>query len=184
MKIRGSVLLSRKAFVEEHFGKGAWSRVLDHLSEDDRTFLKKTMVHVGWYPFEIGQRLDQAIVDVLGKGNLSVFEQIGAESAKKNLTQNQNAFLTPGEPQKFMAQAKMIYDFYYDTGYREYKKTGPNSGVMTTHGAETFSAVDCLTVIGWYKEALKLCGAKNVRMTEESCRAKGGSCCRYVVSWE
>jgi len=37
---------------------------------------------------------------------------------------------------------------------------------------------------GWYKEALKMCGAKNVVAVEEECRAKGGSCCRYRFQWK
>jgi len=58
------------------------------------------------------------------------------------------------------------------------------SGIMTTHDAETFSVPDCLTVVGWYRETLKMCGAKNVEMEEETCRAKGGPYCRYRVQWE
>jgi hypothetical protein len=83
-----------------------------------------------------------------------------------------------------MRKADMIYKFYYDTGRREYEETGKNSGVLTTYDAETYSAPDCLTVIGWYKEALKMCGARNVKVVEEECRARGGSCCRYCFSWE
>ena len=75
-----------------------------------------------------------------------------------------------------------IYSFYYDTGRREWESTGVSSGVMTTYKAGTFSQAHCLTVIGWYKEALRMCGAKRVTMTEETCRAKGGPYCRYRVS--
>jgi hypothetical protein len=73
---------------------------------------------------------------------------------------------------------------YYDKGWRDYKPTGQTSGVMTTYEAETYSATDCMTVIGWYKEALKMCGAINIEMVEETCRARGGDCCRYLVSWK
>jgi hypothetical protein len=55
---------------------------------------------------------------------------------------------------------------------------------MTTYEAETFSAADCLTVIGWYKQALELNGAKDVVVVEESCRAKGGPYCRYRFQWK
>jgi hypothetical protein len=76
-----------------------------------------------------------------------------------------------------------MYKFYYDTGRREYEQTGPTSGVMTTYEAKTFSVPDCLTVLGWHKEALGMCGARNVEGIEEECRAKGGSCCRYRFKW-
>ena len=41
----------------------------------------------------------------------------------------------------------MIYRFYYDLGYRTCEQTGPCSGIITTHEAETFSTSDCLTVV-------------------------------------
>ena len=183
MNIRGAVLLSRKLFVEEHFGQGAWERILSELSEEDQDILKGILVHVGWYPFEFGERLDQAIVDVFGNGNPKVFEEIGAKSAQKNLSDTQNAFLTPGDPQAFLTKTPAIYALYYDHGRREYKATGANSGILSTHEADTFSSIDCLTIIGWYKKALMMCGAAEVQIIEEECRARGGKKCTYRVSW-
>lgn len=65
-----------------------------------------------------------------------------------------------------------------------FKKMGAKSAQANLGGPpETLSANDCLTVIGWYEEALRMCGATTVRMTEETCRARGGPYCRYQVSW-
>jgi uncharacterized protein (TIGR02265 family) len=183
-QIRGSVLKARKTFVDENFGPEAWDKVLAVLPEEDRTLLRSLIVHAGWYPFENGERLDRAIVDVLGEGNLSVFEEIGAKSAQANLTGVHAAFLTPGDPQAFLAQTKTIYKFYYNTGVREYEKTGPNSGMITTRDAESFSIADCLTVVGWHKRALAMCGARNVRISEIECRAKADPVCRYELEWD
>ena len=57
------------------------------------------------------------------------------------------------------------------------------AGALTTYEAETFSEIDCLTIIGWHKQALAMCGAREVTMREEICRAKGGAVCRYGVEW-
>jgi len=184
VKIKGLVLHSRKDFVKEHFGDAAWDKVIEALPAQDQELLKGVVFAAQWYPFETGERLDRAIVKELADGDEGVFEEIGAKSARRSLAKEHQAFVTPGDPQSFMKRAAVIYRFYYDTGYREYKETGPNSGVMTTYEAETFSAVDCLTVIGWYRQALKLCGARHVEIVEEECRAKGKSCCRYCFQWE
>ena len=184
MQIRGTVLHARKSFVEEHFGAEAWKKVVAVLSEESRMVYEGLIISAGWYPFSVGEDLDKAIVEVLGKGDTKIFEEIGKQSAQENLTGAHQTFLAQGNPHNFMEQSNTIYQFYYDTGRRTYEKTGPTSGVMTTFDAETFSVPDCLTVIGWYKEALKMCGAKNVEMVEETCRAQGGDCCRYKVQWE
>ena len=181
-QVKGSVLKSRLAFVEQHGGKDGVERVLATLAAEDRAALRN-LVAIQWCPFDLGKRLDDAIVQVLGHGKPQFFERLGAASAETNLTSVHKAFLTPGDPAAFLAKAPQIYKLYYDTGRREYAKTGPKEAVLTTRDAETFSAPDCLTVIGWHRKALEMCGATEVRIIEEECRARGGGVCRYRVSW-
>lgn len=182
-QVKGSVLKSRLGFVEEHSGADAVGRVLAALPAEDQQALK-TVLTMKWYPFALGKRLDEAIVRELGGGRREFFERLGAASADKNLTTLHASFLVAGDPHAFLAKAPQIYALYYETGRREYARTGEREGVLTTHDAETFSGPDCLTVIGWYRRALELCGAHDVRIVEEECRARGGAVCRYRVSWE
>jgi uncharacterized protein (TIGR02265 family) len=183
IRIKGSVLKSRLTFVEEHFGKDGLERVADSLPPDDRALVQGLLTTTGWYPFEVGSRLDRAIVQVLGGGNNQVFERLGEASAVKNLSTIHRQFLVEGDPHAFLAKAPSIYSFYYEGGQRGYEPTGPKEGILTTYDAETFSVPDCLTVVGWYRRALQMCGASAVRISEEECRAKGGKVCRYRVSW-
>jgi uncharacterized protein (TIGR02265 family) len=182
-QIKGSVVKSRLAFVEEHSGKDGVERVLASLPEDDRKALR-SVVTVKWYPLALGTRLDEAIVKVLGGGKPEFFERLGAASAEKNLTTVHKAFVTQGDPHAFLTRTPAIYSMYYEKGRREYEKTGDRSAVLTTHDAEVFSAPDCLTIVGWHRRALEICGARSVRVVEDECRAKGGSVCRYALSWE
>ena len=184
MKIKGQIIGSRRDFVKEHFEDGGWEKVLGALPATEQEQLRGTILATAWFPFDLGKRLDKAIVDVLGKGSSAVFEELGGKSAQKNLAGVHKTFLTPGDPQAFMNKAATIYRYYYDTGRREYQQTGPSSGFITTFEAETFSLPDCLTVVGWYKEALRMCGAREVAVTEEECRANDGACCRYRFEWK
>lgn len=183
MEIKGLILQARKEFVVDNFGEKSWERVLAALLPEDRERIEDMILTAKWYPFELGERLDKAIVDLFGGGDPKVFEEIGAKSAKRSLVKVHKSFLTPGDPQAFLDKTDVIYRFYYDTGRREYERTGPDSGVMTTYDAKTFSVPDCLTVVGWYREALKMCGARSVEVVEEECRARGGSHCRYRLKW-
>jgi uncharacterized protein (TIGR02265 family) len=181
-QVKGSVLKSRLAFVEEHFGADGVQRVLSSLSPEEQKRLQ-TIIAVQWFPFDLGRRLDDAIFRVLGEGRPAFFERLGVASADKNLGSVHKAFLAPGDPHGFLAKAPQIYKLYYEQGRREYQRTGDKEAILTTHEAETYSVPDCLTVIGWHKRALELCGARDVRMVEEECRARGGKVCRYRISW-
>jgi uncharacterized protein (TIGR02265 family) len=182
-RVKGAVILARRAFVRDEFGEDAWQNLLSALPAADRELLDGFILTATWYPFELNERLDAAIVERLGGGDKAIFEKIGAWSAKKNLAGPHKTFLTPGDPSRFMEMTDRIYSFYYDTGRREFEATGPGSGVMTTHGAETFSETDCLTVIGWYRQALRMCGASEVAIDEVACRARGDEFCRYQLRW-
>jgi hypothetical protein len=182
MKVKGAVLLTRIGFVKRHFGEETWKNVLAAVPADDAAALGRVLSSA-WYPFESGQRLDDAIFRVAGKGNRAVFEGLGAASARENLTTVHKLFIVGQDPQGFMAKAPLIYGFYYDTGRRTYESTGPASGVLTTYDASSFSKTDCLTVLGWHKEALAMCGATEVDAQEEACRANGDDVCRYSFRW-
>lgn len=180
--VKGAVLRARLALVEDLEPGTGVSRVLRTLPAEDQESLRNLLA-AKWYPFELGKRLDEAIVRELGGGRPDFFEKIGEASAEKNLTGVHRQFLVPGDPQAFLARAPMIYAFYYDQGRREYEATGPREAVLTTHDAETFSVADCATVVGWHRRALEMCGAASPRVVEEECRARGGQVCRYRLSW-
>jgi hypothetical protein len=183
MEIKGSILESRLQFVKDRFGEQAVEDVISALPPSDQATLRKPINGAGWYHFQTGRKLDDAIVRVIGKGDASLFEEMGAASAQLSLSGTQKFYLDLGNPQGFMLRAPLIYHVYYDKGWRDYKPTGPTTGMMTTYDAETYSAADCMTVMGWYKQALRMCGAKDVDISEETCRARGGDYCRYLVSW-
>jgi uncharacterized protein (TIGR02265 family) len=184
ISIKGSILRSRLALVDEIAPDGGQDRVLARLDPGEREALASLLASA-WYPFDLGKRLDEAIVDEIGGGQADFFEKLGEASAEKNLGPSgvHRRFLVPGDPHAFLAKAPLIYSYYYDQGSREYEKTGEREAVLTTRDAETFSAPDCLTVVGWHRRALEMCGAAAPRVVEEECRAKGGSVCRYRLSW-
>jgi uncharacterized protein (TIGR02265 family) len=184
ISIKGSVLRTRLALVEEIAPQDGRERVLARLSPAERDVLDSLLASA-WYPFELGKRLDEAIVEVLGGGRPEFFEKLGEASAEKNLGPGgvHRGFLVAGDPHAFLAKTPLIYSYYYDQGHRDYEKAGEAEAVLTTREAETFSGPDCLTVVGWYRRALAMCGARSPRVLEEECRARGGSVCRYRLSW-
>lgn len=181
-EVKGSVLKSRFAMIEDLGGAAAVERVLAAMTPQDRAALK-TVVAIGWYPFDLGTRLDDAIVRTLGGGRPEFFEKLGAASAEKNLTGAHKSFLAPGDPHRFLSRAHAVYAAYYKSGHREYERTSDKEALLTTYEAATFSVPDCLTVVGWYKKALEMCGCAGVKVVEEECRARGGKICRYRASW-
>jgi hypothetical protein len=184
IRIKGSVLRTRLALIDELQPGEGRARVLARLTEDERRELDSPLPS-SWYPFELGRRLDEAIVAVIGGGRTEFFEKLGEASADKNLGPSgvHRRFLVAGDPHAFLEKTPLIYSYYYDQGRREYQKLSEREAVLVTYDAETFSAPDCLTVVGWYRRALAMCGASSPVVVEEQCRAAGAAVCSYRLSW-
>ena len=182
--VKGSVLRSRLSLVEDLAPDGGVARVLARLAASEREVLTSLLASA-WYPFELSKHLDEAIVAEVGGGRPEFFEKLGEASAEKNLGPSgvHRRFLVTGEPHAFLEKTPLIYSYYYDRGHRTYERVGETEALLTTREAETFSTPDCLTVVGWYRRALAMCGAQAPRVVEEECRAIGGEVCRYRLTW-
>ena len=109
----------------------------------------------GWYPFELNQRLDEAIAAEMGIGD-NVFLLMGEKSAVHNLTGPHRALLSPGDPHGLLKRTPQIYQMYYDVGRRTYERAGDKKAILRTYDAPTFSRHDCLTVVGWHRKAIAM----------------------------
>jgi uncharacterized protein (TIGR02265 family) len=182
--IKGNVLLSRMQYVRQQGGESAMEAVFARLTKEDQAVLRGWILPIGWYPLELNLRLDDAIAKVLSPDDRSrVFLEMGRASADANLGGAQKPFVRVGDPQFLLSSAPQIYATYYAVGRREYRKTGDRSGTLRTHGAESVTATDCLTVVGWHVRAIELCGGKNVSVVETKCRTRGDEVCEYQCSW-
>jgi uncharacterized protein (TIGR02265 family) len=180
-KVKGGALQSRLAFVREHRGDEGVQRVLARLSDADRATFSQVLVG-GWYPFDLNERLDEAVAAEMGMGD-KVFLMMGEKSAMQNLTGAHRALLTEGDPHGLLRRTPQIYQMYYDTGRRTYENLGEKKARIRTYDAPTFSRHDCLTVVGWHTKAVEMCGGKNPRVTETLCRARGAEVCEYLLEW-
>ncbi len=181
--IKGGVLTSRLAFLSSRGGEEAVQRVLATLPIEDQLLLSGDIASSGWYPFATGSRLDAAIAAELGGGD-ALFREMGAQSARDNLSHAQRAFVRERDPHSLLKGAASIYRLYYDTGRRTFERLGERKVVLRTYDSMTFSRADCLTVVGWHEQVIAMCGGKNVRVTEVQCRTHGDDHCEYVCEWD
>jgi uncharacterized protein (TIGR02265 family) len=182
--IKGNVLLARLKYVRDVGGQPALDAILARLPPDEARVLSGWVLPISWYPIDLYLRLDDAIASVMSPHDRSrVFLEMGRASADANLTGPQRPFVRAGDPHFLLQAAPQIYAAYYAVGRRTYERTGTASGVLTTHDAENVTETDCLTVVGWHRRAIELCGGKAVEVQETRCRARGDEVCEYRCAW-
>lgn len=183
-QVKGTIIAARLAFVRARGGELLLERVLARLSEADRKTLSGLILVTSSYPFPLNLRLDKAIADELSPGDPDkVFLEMGRASADVNLAGPQRLFLRQGDPHYLLSFTESIYGYYYSQGKRTCEKTGPNTALLVTTGAERQTPGDCLTVIGWYTRGIEMSGGTDVKIAHPVCAALGASRCEYLASW-
>jgi hypothetical protein len=105
--VKGGALLSRLHFVREQRGEAGIASVLARLDESDRAACAQILTNM-WYPFELNQRLDEAIAAELALGQ-KVFVMIGEKSAAHNLANAHKVFIMGQDPHGLLKRAAQIY---------------------------------------------------------------------------
>jgi uncharacterized protein (TIGR02265 family) len=180
--IKGVVLRSRLSYVRDNMGEAAAQSVLVRLPEDDQKQLAR-ILPASWYPFELQERLDDAIAAQMGIGE-RIFRLLGEQSARDNLASTHRAFVDAHDPHGLLQHAASIHDAYYDTGRRVYERLGPKSAVLRTFDCLSTSRAECLSNMGWHQAAIEICGGLRARVSDPSCRARGDALCEYLCEWD
>lgn len=180
--IKGVVLRSRLSYVRDNMGEAAAQNVLDRLPAEDQKQLTR-ILPASWYPFEVQERLDDAIAAQMGIGE-KIFRLLGEQSARDNLASSHRAFVDAHDPHGLLQHAASIHDAYYDTGRRVYERLGPKSAVLRTFDCLSTSRAECLSNMGWHQAAIEICGGRHARVTDPLCRARGDTHCEYLCEWD
>lgn len=181
-EVKGAIIQSRLAFIEARLGKEGLRRVLARLPADDRKVLSGVVLPMAWYAFAVNERLDQAIGAEIGRGD-ATFRELGAQSASDNLATTHQVYVRSRDPHGLLKHTAQIYKLYYNTGYRTYEWVTASKAILRTFDSESFSAADCLTVVGWHERAIEMCGGSRATVSETKCRARGDALCEYVCTW-
>src|SRR5262245_43092944 len=106
--IKGVVLRSRLLYVRDNMGGIAVHGLLDRLPLPDRQELSRVLP-ASWYPFELQERLDDAIAAQMGIGE-KIFRLLGEQSARDNLAGTHRAFLDAHDPHGLLQHSASIHD--------------------------------------------------------------------------
>jgi len=175
---KGTIYLSVERFVLDRWGRETLAECLGDLSREDQAILDNVLA-VGWYPLEPVIRFHRVVDRRMGRGDLSLVEEIGRFSAEWQLNAFHKLILRFKNPQWMVSKAGSMWGRYHETG--EWEVETPEEG-MVVGRLRNFAVADecfCTRERGWFARAVELTGGRNVKVWEPKCRAKGAAYCEY-----
>ncbi|MDD3626234.1 MAG: hypothetical protein PHV06_02830 [bacterium] len=183
-KVKGGTIKSRIDFIKENYGEEGLNLLLSAFSKEDQKILTGILLYSSWYSFELYEHLDKVIHEKLAPVDKKIYEKLGAYSARVHLNSIYKFYLKNNDPLAFCKGFNNIFRSYYDSGKVEIEEVSPNQVMFRIYDFASPSRQDCDSNVGYIREALSLCGAKNPRVFETKCRVKGDNFCEIAASWE
>jgi hypothetical protein len=180
-RVKGTMLSAHVQWVREHRSAAEYVRLWDSLPREVRMSIGMVLP-VKWYEFAHLMALDHAIVDLFGSGSKSLLRDLGAYSARVNLTGAYKAYDRPGV-HDFFASSARLHSQFQDFGDASYATRSANSGVMTHRNYSSYSPLYCESAAGYYQESVVLHGGKDVTVNEAECQCRGDGACVFVMRW-
>ena len=183
-KVKGGTIKSRINFIKETYGQKGLDLLLNSLPVEDQGILSGILLYSSWYPFELYERLDNAIKEKLAPVDKHIYEKMGAFSARTHLSTIYKSYLKENNPMAFCKIFHNIFKSYYDSGRVEMEELSPHAVIFRIYDFASPSRQDCESNIGYIREGLTICGAKNPKVLESKCRVKGADYCEISIHWE
>ncbi|HSP17513.1 MAG TPA: 4-vinyl reductase [Thermoanaerobaculia bacterium] len=177
-RVKGGMVRAHLDWLRRNQGEGALVELIHSLSPRVAAEIGAALPS-SWVSFEAVVALDRAIAKQYGN---NVLKDLGRFSARINLDTTYRLYKRE-DIHEFFSRSASLHSQFQDFGTAEYERTGDHSGRMTHGHYACFSPVYCASAIGYYEEALRVHGGRNVIVTETSCQCGGDSTCTFVLRW-
>jgi len=145
-----------------------------------RHYLEERVVVASWYPEEDLIALIVTCAALLPVPRDSVFETMGAHSARTHLEGVYADLLHRGPT----TRARTLWKTQHDTGVLSVTSETPSSVTYELVGWDHGSAEYCQLLGGYFAEVHRLAGAANPTFLHPTCRSARSPRCVWVVRWE
>ncbi len=184
-QVKGTVLMARQAFIYKKADDTDREKLLSQLGAVARTLMTSRPLPALWYPYALHDEINQAIVNVLGKGNMGILREAGAMGAEVNVRGIYRAVFLVASPEMIISKVDTVWKTHYSVGQAMVLSKGKKRvAIGLKEFPEKIEPVREI-MLGWSKRLVEMCGGKNVVAAQDpSPPADPGLQLVFSVSWE
>ena len=163
VEIKGSVVGDAMKIIKTNYGEDVYGRVLDKLKPQTRAiFDTDSFVLKNWYPLEAFNEFLDADLKVTANGNEQELIRRSEELIEKQMSVIYKVFVKLGSPKFVLERIAAINQTYFREVGVSISFPTTTSAIVRLTGFEKSHRLIGLSIIGFYRKALDVSGAKNI----------------------
>jgi hypothetical protein len=180
--IKGLVLLSRFEYLESKQGTKLFKEFLKKVSTGDENYARQPVDGANYYSETTLARIDQILLEDYFNNDLEEFWKMGEWNADILMDKYFNLYSEQHKPVAFLEQFSRLRSYLIGAGEMHIVSEGKNSLVVRIDYGQSVPRSVCLSEQGFISGGLRLCGAKDIHIVEQTCASSPDYLeCKYKI---
>ncbi len=183
--IKGSVINETIEAVRKRSGDQIFNDIIGHLDKQSKHLFENMILAAEWYPLDSFIKFLEFDIKLTTNGNENELIDRSEDLLGKQLKGIFKSFVKEGSPEFVLDNCVSIMHKSYFNGVTiEKKMEGPDKVLIRYIGFEKQHKLIEYSIIGFYKKALELSGAKNVQAEYLTSIKENKGYCDLEISWK
>ena len=181
--VKGSPVRSLQKFIEAELDETQREAVFSALPPELAKRFRSPILATETVPVHMLNRLTEEAAKAKGEPVEAFARRAGREGANDAVKGIYRFFALVMTPPALLGKAGQMWGSLYNRGeLRVLDQTETSARIRAVDFP--FEAAGCARFHGWVEKMAELTGAKNIRVQQTQCFAKGAECCEWELNWE
>ncbi len=182
-QIKGTVLIDTIAAVKARAGEAEFAKIVEHLSPEGQGIFGATVHPSSWYPLDAFVEFLEVDIRETAGGDREVLAKRAERVIESQLRGIYKVFVKFGSPGFIITRISAVHSTYFQ-GVHIIPEIEPHKAVIKYVGFAKHQDIMGYTIVGFFRKALEISGAKGVVVNFTVPISAGGAHCELTIGWD
>ena len=182
VSLKGSAVLETVQAIKARSGDEGYEKIVGTLDDDARTMFRRVILPTAWYPLDAFVRFLEADLRESAGGNERVLIERSEIVIDRQLRGIYRLFVKFGSPEFVLKRISIVHMTYFN-GVNIEINLKPGRAVIRYTGFEPQHRLMGYSIIGFYRKALEISGAKGVQVSFATPIGDSKGYAELVATW-
>jgi hypothetical protein len=183
VQIKGSAIKETIDQIKSRAGEGAFQKILGLLDEETRKVCEGEVFSSTWYPLDLFTRFLEVEIRVLADGKEEMVTRGSEAVIERQLRGIYKAFVKLGSPEFVVKRIAAVHATYFQGVPIDVQLQGNNRALVKYTGFEKQHRIMGFAIVGFFKKALEISGAKDVVIYFSTPIEEGKGYSELSIAW-
>src|SRR5580658_11327536 len=183
VQFKGTAIKDTIQQIKSRAGEDALQKILGLLDEETRKVLEGEIFSSTWYSLDLFTRFLEIEIRVLADGNEEMVTRGSEAVIERQLRGIYKAFVKLGSPEFVIKRIAAVHATYFQGVSIDVQRPSPNQALVRYTGFEKQHRIMGFAIVGFFKKALEISGAKDVVIYFSTPIEEGKGYSELSIAW-